>query len=80
MPKGVNDATVVLIPKVDLPAKVTYFRPISLCNVVYKVLAKCLVNRLRHILDELIYPNQSVVPGRLIMDNALVAFEYFHYI
>jgi hypothetical protein len=81
MPKGVNDATVVLIPKVDLPTKVTDLRPISLCNVVYKVLAKCLVNRLRPILDELISPNQSAfVRGRLITDNALVAFECFHYI
>jgi hypothetical protein len=78
---GVNDATILLIPKVDQPKKVTHFRPISLCNVIYKVLAKCLVNRMRPILDDLISPNQSAfVPGRLITDNALVAFECFHYI
>jgi hypothetical protein len=78
---GVNNATIVLIPKVDNPTKVTEFRPISLCNVIYKVLAKCLVNRLRSILDEIVSPNQSAfVLGRLITDNALVAFECFHYI
>jgi hypothetical protein len=81
MPDGVNDATILLIPKVDQPKKVTHFRPISLCNVIYKVLAKCLVNRMRPILDDLISPNQSAfVPGRLITDNTLVAFECFHYI
>jgi hypothetical protein len=81
MPTGINDATIVLIPKVDNPTKVTEFRPISLCNVVYKIIAKCLVNRMRPILDEIVSPNQSAfVPGRLITDNALVAFECFHYI
>jgi hypothetical protein len=81
MPAGVNDATIVLIPKVDNPTKVTEFRPISLCNIIYKVIAKCLVNRLRPILEEIVSPNQSAfVPGRLITDNALVAFECFHYI
>ena len=47
MPDGVNDTVIVLIPKVDHPVRHTYFRPISLCNVIYKIVAKCLVNRLR---------------------------------
>ena len=46
MPEGVNSTTIVLIPKVDTPTRLTDFRPISLCNVIYKVIAKCLVNRL----------------------------------
>jgi hypothetical protein len=81
MPEGVNEATIVLIPKTDHSEEVKDFRPISLCTVLYKVVAKCLVNRLRPILDELVSPNQSAfVPGRLITDNALIAFECLHYI
>lgn len=76
MPEGVNDTSIVLIPKVDKPERLTEYRPINLCNVIYKVVAKCLVNRLCPILDEIISPEQSAfVPGRMITDNALVAFE-----
>ena len=76
MSEGVNETLIVLIPKVQHPASLKEFRPISLCNVIYKVVAKCLVNRLRPILDEIISPEQSAfVPGRMITDNALVAFE-----
>lgn len=76
MPDNVNDTAIVLIPKVDQPEIVKDFRPISLCTVLYKVLAKCMVNRLRPMLGELISMNQSAfVPGRLIMDNALVALS-----
>jgi hypothetical protein len=81
MPEGVNDTAIVLIPKIEQPETLKDFRPISLCTVLYKVLAKCMVNRLRPILGELISANQSAfVPGRLITDNALVAFECMHFI
>jgi hypothetical protein len=81
MPSGVNDTAIVLIPKVDHLETVKEFRPISLCTVIYKVIAKCLVNRLRPILGDIISINQSAfVPGRLITDNALVAFECLHFI
>ena len=81
MPEGVNNTAIVLIPKVDNPVKLTEYRPISLCNVIYKVVSKCLVNRLRPILEEIISPEQSAfVPGRMITDNVLVAFECIHYI
>jgi hypothetical protein len=81
MPEGVNDTAIVLIPKVDQPETVKEFRPISLCTVVYKVIAKCMVNRLRPILGDIVSINQSAfVPSRLITDNALVAFECLHFI
>lgn len=76
-----NDTVIVMIPKKNNPEEMKDYRPISLCNVVYKVVAKCLVNMLRPLLHDLISENQSAfVPGRMITDNALIAFECFHYI
>lgn len=79
MPEGVNDTCIVLIPKVSNPKTLKDFRPISLCNVLYKIVSKCLVNRLRPLLQDIISPNQSAfIPGRMITDNALIAFECMH--
>jgi hypothetical protein len=76
MPAGINDTAIVLIPKSNEAANLKDYRPISLCNVVYKVICKCIANRLRPILDEIIAPTQSAfIPGRMITDNALMAFE-----
>jgi hypothetical protein len=80
MPEGINDTSIVLIPKIDNPLELKDFRPIGLCNVLYKVVSKCLVNRLRPILGDIISENQSAfIPGRMITDNALLAFECMHY-
>jgi hypothetical protein len=80
MPEEWNETTIVLIPKVTKPTQVKDLRPISLCNVLYKIVAKVLANRLKHILPEIISPVQSAfVPRRLISDNILVAYEISHY-
>lgn len=43
------------------------------------MVSKCSVNRLRPLLQDIIFPSQSVfVPGSLITDNALIAFECIH--
>lgn len=71
---------IVLIPKVDHPLRFKELRPISLCNVAYKVITKVLVQRLRPYLNELTGPLQSsFIPGRGTKDNAIVAQEVVHY-
>jgi hypothetical protein len=79
MLEEVNDTTIVMIQKKNDPEETKDFRPISLCNVIYKVVSKCLVNQLRPILEDIISPTQSAfIPGCLITDNAVIAFECIH--
>ena len=81
MPEGVNGTSIVLIPKFPNPKTLKGYRPISLCNVTYKVISKCLVNRLRPLLAGSISPEQSAfVPSRLISDNSLTGYEGIHYL
>lgn len=54
-----NETLLALIPKVEKPCKIEEYRPISLCNVIYKVVSKCLANRLRLTLEGTISETQS---------------------
>ena len=54
MPQGLNETYICLIPKVKCLQKVTEFHPISLCNILYKIMSKVLANRLKKILPEVI--------------------------
>ena len=77
--KEVNNSLIVLIPKIQNPTYFNHFHPISLCYVVYKIIAKILVNRLRPLLPKLISPCQSAfVPGRWIAENEVVVQELLH--
>ena len=52
--KSINHTFLTLIPKVKNPEIVAQFRPISLCNVIYKILSKVIVNRLKPFLNSII--------------------------
>lgn len=70
VPNTINKTLIVLIPKVDNPENI---KPISLCNVSYKIISKLIVGRLRPLFDKLICPNQSsFIPGRNTIDNIII--------
>ncbi|KAH7851692.1 hypothetical protein Vadar_015409 [Vaccinium darrowii] len=70
MLREINRTCITLIPKTPNAVSVNDFRPISLCNVLYKIIARVLVNRLRPVLKSLISVFQNAfVPNRLISDN-----------
>ncbi|XP_021721866.1 uncharacterized protein LOC110689389 [Chenopodium quinoa] len=74
--KDWNRTFLVLLPKIDHPELISQFRPIGLCNVVYKCIAKCLSHRLRGVLPSLISEFQNAfVPGRLMSDNCSMVHE-----
>lgn len=54
----VNKMDICLIPKVDKPEFVSQFRPISLCNNLYKVVTKIVVNQLKSCMNDIISPFQ----------------------
>ncbi|XP_074327612.1 uncharacterized protein LOC141665526 [Apium graveolens] len=81
MPQGLNDINVVLIPKKKYPMNIGDLRPISLCNVLVKVITKVMANRLKGLLQGVVSENQSAfIPGRLISDNILVSYEVMHHL
>ncbi|PNX93226.1 ribonuclease H, partial [Trifolium pratense] len=74
------ETLICLIPKIDCPKHFKDFRPISLCNTLYKLITKVLVNRLRPMLDSIIGPFQSsFLPGRGTCDNAIILQEIIHH-
>lgn len=79
IPKGLNYTLITLVPKVPCPQTMMQFRPISLCNTLYKVVSKIIVNKLRHPLSHIISHNQvSFVPVRQISDNVFIAQEVLY--
>ncbi|GKD43572.1 RNA-directed DNA polymerase, eukaryota, reverse transcriptase zinc-binding domain protein, partial [Tanacetum coccineum] len=72
MPLGSNSSFITLIPKVSNPIHVKDYRPISLINVHYKIIAKILANRLAKVVDKIISQEQSA----FISDDVIITTEW----
>ena len=80
-PPKFHETHIVLIPKTKNPSRVTDYRPISLCNMAYKIASKVAANRMKVVLKDIVCENQSAfVSERLITDNVLVAHELMDHI
>ena len=77
----VNKANVVMIPKKEVPLSVNDFRPISVINVIPKLISKILSNRLRQKMPELISARQTAfISGRQISENFIATREVLQHI
>lgn len=76
LPKGLNSTILALIPKKEEAKVMKDYRPISCCNVLYKIISKLIANRLKGVLPKFISLNQSAfIKERLLMENVLLATE-----
>lgn len=76
--KEINASLISLIPKIDNPQRVSEYRPIALCNVIYKCISKIIANRIKECLDDIVDSTQNAfIPGRRISDNILLTQEFF---
>lgn len=79
MLKALNSTFLVLIPKCEGADRLSCFHPISLCNVVYKIISKLIANRLKKWLGVLISEERSgFVEGGKILDGIVIASETIH--
>lgn len=74
-----NHTYIALILNIGKPRKATTYRPISLCNVIYRIVAKTIANRLKQFFHQVIFPTQKAfIPNRLITDNIIIGYECLH--
>ena len=76
---GLNSTFIALIPKVDQPVSFADFRPISLCNLCYKLISKVAALRLKPFLDSCISPQQfGFLKNRQITEPVAITQEVLH--
>jgi hypothetical protein len=76
---ALNATFLTLILKEERVTHPKQYRPISLCNVIYKIITKVIATRLKPILPFVISKEQAgYVEGRKIMDNVILAHEVIH--
>ena len=76
IPPSWGITNLVLIPKIAHPELITQFRPISLCNTLYKLVSRIIVQWLKPYMAEVINPCQAgFVPGWRTSDNIIIVQE-----
>jgi hypothetical protein len=74
-----NSTFLALIPKVNKPHTFGDYRPISLCNICYKIITKIIANRLKPFLSESLSMEQmGFLKGRHIQDVIGTVHECLH--
>ena len=80
IPTSLNHTFITLIPKLKNSERVSNFRPISLCYILYKLISKVLVNRMKSLLPYVVLESQSAFQSdKAISNNILVAFEMLNH-
>jgi len=62
VPESINTTFISLIPKIKNPKTVTNFRPISFYNIIYKLIAKVVANRLKKFLVQTVVDTAFCTP------------------
>lgn len=75
-----NYIHIVLILKKNDPMQISDYRPISFGNVISRILSKVIINKLKHVLPNVIFDAQSAfVLDRLVTNNITIAYELLHW-
>ena len=89
MLREINCTIIALVPKVPNPESMHDYRPISCCNMIYKIypkkkkmiykcISKIIASRIKMCLPDIINSSQSAVHGRSIADNVLITQDLMH--
>ena len=78
IPETLNSTFITLIPKFDRPASFGDYRPIALCNLLYKLITKIIAERLNPFLGHHIFPGQfDFLHDHQILDAVGIVHEVF---
>lgn len=76
---SLNHIYFAFILKIGKPKKITDYRPISWCNIIYRIVTKTIANRLKQFLHQVISQTQSAFTStRLIIDNIIICYKCLH--